>query len=225
MKLKNIINIFYSANEKDLEEITIDDYKKIFIDNRKPEELKETYTRAWESKNFEISNYWKRANYFWAFQVASFAGYFTILNSVSYQKNPEVLYCVICIGFITSLAWVLTNKGSKTWQRNWETHVNLLEDNITGPLYKVVHNGKTFSVSKLNELVSLFFVFIWFFLAIKYFADNITFIYSNSKEVSYLVILCSALMIIFSFIMLFGYGRGTFEKRKRTIYRRKLEPI
>jgi hypothetical protein len=223
-KIKNVIKIIYSESENDLEEISLDDYKKAFIENRLPEEIKETYNKAWESKNFEISNYWKRANYFWAFQVASFAGYFAVLNSNSYPDNPEVLYCVICIGFITSIAWILTNKGSKIWQRNWESHVNLLEDYITGPLYKVVHNEKTYSVSKLNEIVSFFFMIIWILLALKFFIDNITFNYFENVGLSYLVLLSTLLVILFTLIMIFGYGRGKYEKRKRSIYIRKLEP-
>ncbi|MGH8568044.1 MAG: hypothetical protein ACREXU_08475, partial [Gammaproteobacteria bacterium] len=30
------------------------------------------------------------------------------------------------------------NRGSKFWQENWENHVDLLEDQIMGPLYKTV---------------------------------------------------------------------------------------
>jgi len=227
MKLKKFLirfsNIFYSNSENDLEKISLDDYKKLFIENRSDKDIQETYNKAWESKNFEIANYWKRANYFWAFQVASFAGYFAVLNSDSYSDNPEVLYCVICIGFITSLAWVLINKGSKTWQRNWETHVNLLEDSITGPLYKVVNSEKTFSVSKINEIVSFFIMLIWFFLGLKFFIEKITIVSSKSEGINYLVIICTILVVVISIIMIFGYGRGSFEKRKLSIYKRKLE--
>lgn len=31
--------------------------------------------RAWQTRNFEIEMYWKRASYFWAFIATSFGGY------------------------------------------------------------------------------------------------------------------------------------------------------
>ena len=109
-----------------------DEYRKMFIVGRSRKDIRRTYEKAWESKNFEIGNYWKRANYFWAFQVASYAGYFPVLGSDFYVDNPQVLYSVVAIGIITSLAWVLINIGSKTWQRHWENQVDMLEDSITG---------------------------------------------------------------------------------------------
>ena len=128
---------------------------------------------AWSAKNFEIDNYWRRATYFWAFQVASFAGYFAVFSSSFYEENTEVLYCVVCIGFVTAFAGALSNNGSKSWQRNWENHVDMLEDKVTGPLYKTVSVQDTYSVSKINEIVSRFITTIWFILAIKYFSESV----------------------------------------------------
>jgi hypothetical protein len=173
--LKPLWRFFYAKSEPGLNEISENEYLDIFIKGRKKEEIETSYKKAWEAKNFEIENYWKRANYFWAFQIASFAGYFSVLSSTAYPRNPQVLYFVICIGFITSLAWALINQGSKTWQRHWEIHVDMLENEITGPLYKIVTTQKTFSVSKLNEIVSRFIVMIWIILGIKYFSEHISF--------------------------------------------------
>jgi hypothetical protein len=71
------------------------------------------------------------------------------------------------------------NKGSKFWQENWENHVELLEDKIFGPLYKTIAKRPDnptsfidsivdffvaptpFSVSRVNQLVSIFMVSIW----------------------------------------------------------------
>jgi hypothetical protein len=117
---KSLWEFAYKKNDLIMDEMPEDEYNEIFIKGKSPEEIKATYEKAWEAKNFEIEHYWKRANYFWAFQVASFAGYFTVIGSKAYETNPQVLYFVICIGLITSFAWTFINLGSKTWQRHWE---------------------------------------------------------------------------------------------------------
>jgi hypothetical protein len=113
--LIHLFNYFYTKKETALKELSDVDYYESFIKGRKHCEIKESYIKAWEAKNFEIDNYWKRANYFWAFQVASFAGYFSVYSSKFFKENTEVLYCLICIGYITGIAWSLINKGSKAW--------------------------------------------------------------------------------------------------------------
>ena len=76
------------------------------------------------------------------------------------------------------MTWYFVNRGSKYWQQNWEHHVDLLEDDVYGPIYKVVvENDDTrfwnlwgafpFSVSKLNQTVSLYLVAIFILLAVK----------------------------------------------------------
>jgi len=202
-----------------------EEYIQIFIKGRKKEEIETTYNKAWEAKNFEIDNYWKRANYFWAFQVASFAGYFSVLSSKSYTDSPQVLYFLVCIGCITSLAWTFTNKGSKTWQRHWEIHVDMLENEITGPLYKVITDPKTFSVSKINEIVSRFIFVIWIILAIKYYTDHSTFLYNKTSEIDYQIWLSTLTTIYFIGAMIFGYGRGRFGNRRVKFYKRKFSTL
>ncbi len=211
-------NYFYTRKETALKELSDVDYYDSFIKGRKDCEIKETYIRAWEAKNFEIYNYWKRANYFWAFQVASFAGYFSVYGSKYFKENTEVLYCLICIGFITGIAWSLINKGSKAWQRNWESHVVMLEDWVTGPLYKTVSVSNTFSVSKINEIVSHFISVVWIILGIKYFTNYITFEIVDGSKINLTVILSSVFVIYFTGAMFFGYGRGRFGKRKSVFF-------
>lgn len=156
--IKSIWFFAFTKEGAEMEKMTEAEYKTAFITGRTDAEIKATYEKAWNAKNFEIELYWKRANYFWAFQIASFAGYFTMIGSEAYLSNPQVLYFIVCIGFITGLAWSFTNKGSKVWQRHWEIHVDMLEDKITGPLYKSVTAPKTFSVSKITKsLVDLYY--------------------------------------------------------------------
>ena len=213
-------NFFYKKKDPELRKISEKEYIETFISNIHEDKISKAYNVAWSAKNFEIENYWKRATYFWAFQVASFAAYFGVFNSNFYKDNSEVLYCVICIGFITSLAWSLINKGSKSWQRNWENHVDMLEDQVTGPLYKTVSVKNTYSVSKINEIVSSFITSIWVLLAIKYFSDNITLSWNNSGNINWIVIGSTFSVIYFSGAMFFGHGRGRFGKRDVEFNRR-----
>lgn len=203
------------------------EYEKTFIKGRSKKDIRETYEKVWSAKNFEIENYWKRANYFWVFQVTTFAGYFTFLASEQYPKHTEILYFVTCIGIIASFAWHFTNKGSKVWQRNWEIHTDMLENYVTGPLYKTVTAQKTYSVSKINEIVSRFFITIWFLIGIKYWNDNV-FIPKTIEEakvasICWMEITSTLITIYFFMAMKFGYGRGRFSERKISFYKRKMK--
>jgi hypothetical protein len=219
----SFFHFFYRKNNPKVRKITREEYRLKFLEGRSDVQLEATYKKAWEAKNFEIDNYWKRANYFWAFQVASFAGYFTVLGSKAYPLNPQVLFFVVCIGLITTHAWVLINIGSKTWQRHWENHVDLLEDKVTGPLYKVTTTTKTYSVSKINEIVSKFIFCIWVILAGKYLFENNTIRYTDFNHIDFQVIISVTLTASFIFAMHFGKGRGRFGKRKVELYERILE--
>ena len=96
--------------------------------------------RAWQNRDFEIDKYWSRAAYFWAFIASAFAGYISTANSDNLKKFPELPFIIICLGLVFSVAWLLVNIGSKKWQENWEKHIDMLEDEVTGPLYKTVLN-------------------------------------------------------------------------------------
>ncbi|MBV36358.1 MAG: hypothetical protein CMP47_13045 [Rickettsiales bacterium] len=134
------------------------------------------YRMAIDTRKFEIEMYWKRATYFWAFIAVTFAGYGLIQRAEEPDQN--LAFILACFGFVLSFAWFYANKGSKQWQENWEHHVDQLEDKVTGPLYKTVlkrGNEKkwakkieTFfvgpsrhSVSKINQLISLYMTLIW----------------------------------------------------------------
>lgn len=138
---------------------------------------------ALDIRKFEIELYWKRTAYFWAFTAAAFAGY----GAVQKDAEPSKAFFSVllgCLGFVFSFAWFCINKGSKYWQSNWETHVDLLEDAVLGPLYKTIgERGGTsakgrlagvpgklrriasgpyaFSVSKINQILSLLITLMW----------------------------------------------------------------
>lgn len=183
------------------------------------ERAKAAFDKAWETRNFEIELYWKRANYFWAFQIPVFAAYFALMSSN--QNFPKVIiYLVCCVGIIVSLAWKLINVGSKDWQRHWETHIDFLEDNFTGPLYKTVSKIKTFSVSKINELVSLFFLLIWIVLAFSYLLEEKTLYFISTSAIAWKELFITLATIFISWQMLFEHGIGMFQDRIVQFYRR-----
>ncbi len=126
------------------------------------------FKKAWEIRNFEIEMYWTRAKYFWAFITSAFAGYFGILNLEG--QNHSLEFLLIIIGLLLSLAWHFGNLGSKKWQENWENHIDLREDQFTGSLYKTIFVEKGFSISKINECVSGFFIVVWILLLGRFFA-------------------------------------------------------
>lgn len=162
----------------------IDEYKARFADPqplRSKDDLKEAETRAGRAltyaldiRKFEIELYWKRGTYFWAFIGAAFAGY--ALTHKSVDPDPWLSTIFSALGLVFSFTWYLVNRGSKFWQSNWERHVDLLEDMTLGPLYKIVAvtadnfsgnpltSPAQFSVSKLNQVLSVFVVAVWFLL-------------------------------------------------------------
>lgn len=150
-----------------MEAIGRDEYLKSFPYDNTIESIRaQALTEARDNRKFEIELYWKRAGYFWVFIALAFGAY------ASLESRPVLAFLTACSGFIFSLAWYFVNRGSKQWQENWELHVDLLEDDISGPLYKtVVQQSKSrflalngpypFSVSKLNQLLSLYVTIVW----------------------------------------------------------------
>ncbi len=133
--------------------------------------------RALDIRKFEIDLYWKRASYFWTFIAATLAGFLAI-QAVSVANKDDISVFLCCLGTVFSFGWVCVNRGSKYWQENWEYHVDMLEDSIHGPLYKVVLSRREpsgvretiqhcltgpspISVSKVNQLISVFVTIVW----------------------------------------------------------------
>jgi hypothetical protein len=147
------------------------EYRSLFPDNV----IKTAYKTALDTRKFEIDLYWKRAGYFWTLIAAAFAAYFVLWSKD--KPNYVLIFIVSCIGLLLSISWFLVNRGSKYWQENWERHVDLLEQTIAGPLYKTtiskeeypmfsVKGGYPYSVSKINQSVSMYIATLWLGLAI-----------------------------------------------------------
>ena len=110
-------------------------------------------------------------------EAAAFTGYALTLKVT--DPDPWLSMLFSALGLVFSFAWYLVNRGSKFWQSNWERHVDLLEDMTLGPLYKVVEvtednsagnpltSPAQFSVSKLNQILSVFVVAVWLLLFVR----------------------------------------------------------
>ncbi|WP_109316222.1 hypothetical protein [Pseudovibrio ascidiaceicola] len=159
-------------------EFTHKDYHYDFLSDPKKRET--ALNHALDIRKFEIELYWKRAAYFWTLIAAIFVG-FVALQRAETAIRQELSIITAGIGFIFSIAWYCVVRGSKSWQENWEFHVDLLEDEVTGPLYKTVLQRKMainaqdsfrnfflesypYSVSKVNQIVSVYVISVWFFL-------------------------------------------------------------
>jgi len=187
---------------------------------------------ALDIRKFEISLYWQRATYFWTLIAASFAGYFAVLAAEKMEDKLFNAYVIACIGFVFSLAWFLVNRGSKFWQENWENHVDMLENETIGPLYKTVLRRPTasdflekwvdgplpISVSKVNQWVSLFTALIWLALMVNVMPD-----FSCEASISRKHAAVAAITIVISCLLIlkarsyFGDFNHSSSKRRTAV--------
>ncbi|HEX6037693.1 hypothetical protein [Longimicrobium sp.] len=167
-------------------QVSSDEYRDAFgvaDTKRDPNVQKAALEHALDIRKFEIQLYWTRANYFWTFIAAALAAYGAIQTIDDHQQQTDLSVFLSCIGFVLSFGWYCANRGSKQWQENWENHVDLLEDGIVGPLYKTVltrpnpltawatlknfmTGPRPFSVSKINQIISLYISAIWLLLLV-----------------------------------------------------------
>jgi hypothetical protein len=112
---------------------------------------KAALSRAHELRKFEIENYWKRSSYFWGFQLVSFAA--LALTAKDGNFHPPLVIMVAVLGALAALTGILTARGSKFWQANWEAHVDFLEPDVEGQLHTtaLAESSLQYSVSRVNE--------------------------------------------------------------------------
>jgi hypothetical protein len=214
--------------------MTKDEYDQAFglPKDPRPNRSKHALALALDVRKFEIELYWKRATYFWAFLAVILAGYFALLaaKDLPCAEKGEALLTTSCLGLIFSVAWYFVNRASKFWQENWESHVDLLEDADVGPLYKTVlgKSGSSFwelngpfkfSVSKLNQLLSLFVVVLFALLAartwIRYYYNNGT----PLRSFAWLLVLLTVCAVV----VLFVCGRTGPTCKKKLVCAEKRE--
>jgi len=172
---------------------------------------KAAFKKAWETRNYEIDKFWQRSMFFWGFIVLIFTGYVKVITEKDNQsiKVMNLDFYLILLGLIFSVAWILIILGSKRWQENWEKHIDYLEDEITGPLYKTLYykGKKYYSVSGINLILAWVVLVTWIFLLLQYFYNNITIIKNFILNFcnSFHVILFLFLPLVFTVICIFYF--------------------
>jgi hypothetical protein len=78
------------------------------------------YEVALQTRNFEISLYWQRSNYFLVLNTAVAVGYFTTTN-----KGYGLV--IALFGAFSSILWLRVCAGSKFWQSRWEQRLRSIE--------------------------------------------------------------------------------------------------
>jgi len=185
-----------------MKKISCEEYTKSFNDEslcygkEEQQQIKlcEALKYALETRKFEIELYWERAKYFWTFIAASFAAYGLVQKIESPDTKEWLSILISCLGLVFSVGWYFVNRGSKHWQENWENHVALLENKAIGPLFKTIlmrHECQIkgfkekligpapYSVSKINQLISLYIVFFWLALIVHSLINKIEIFHSK----------------------------------------------
>ena len=136
---------------------------------------------ALDTRKFEIELYWKRTAYFVLFISAVFIGYYKIIQTdkwiIDIYQKEWLLLLLAALGFLLSLLWYMANRGSKFWQENWEAHIEQLSMYSGIPIFGIIKRREhsirnlmqeyPFSVSKVNQMVSLIITFTWLLMLCK----------------------------------------------------------
>jgi hypothetical protein len=86
-------------------------------------EDKDIYKVVLETRNFEISLFWQRSNYFLVLNSALAVGFFNL-------KASEYAFVFALFGLLTSVLWLRVTLGSKYWQSRWEHRLRLIEQQV-----------------------------------------------------------------------------------------------
>jgi hypothetical protein len=124
--------------------------------------VEDALRQAEEIRKYEISLYWKRANYYVILLGAVVVGIVNVLGRYGKLNNVVLLLLAVAGAFI-AWGWCFATMGSKFWQCNWEAHVDFLEKEMGTKLHGVIlHKNKIgfladgpYSVSKINQSISL----------------------------------------------------------------------
>lgn len=217
-------------------------YEKLFEKNlcqnteiHKKEILKEAFSFAIENRRFEIDLYWRRTAFFWAFITTIYTALFFVFENM--KLSPCKIFLISVLGGLAlffSLAWHLVNKGSKFWQKNWEQHIRLLEENFVGNIYDIYLNPRggignffrplqeyDFSVSKITMFISFVLCVISFFvnLFVLFYIWRNNFCYINYKNkfsngLYYEIISTGIIIVFFVFDIILFTCMGNKMKNK-----------
>lgn len=175
------------------------------------------YKMAADTRKFEIDKYWQRTLYFWGFITAIYVAYFNVLKELYTenfcQKHGAVPLVVLsALGTFFCVSWLLASKGSKHWHENWEKHIDMLEDDITGPLFKIYSHGVSYSVSRINIMVGWVLSVSSFFL---FGFEIICFIKNELCLTGFFAGALAILLIAVSLVSLLVYGEIVRGNKKQ----------
>ena len=210
--------------EKKKQGISKEDYIKLYNKGK----LEEAFKIALDTRKFEIELYWKRTGYFVLFIGAVFVGYYNIINtakeSISEYQKEWLLLLLAALGFLLSLLWYMANRGSKFWQENWEAHIKELSTHLGVPIFGIIKRREhsiwnlmqeyPFSVSKVNQMVSLIITFTWLLMLCKEIGESK--LLKNIPFFDCYKVLAGGIVIMLSFLIIMCCkGFAAKESRKR----------
>jgi hypothetical protein len=115
---------------------------------------------------------WKEVNAFWVRSGAALVLLGAAASPLFTEDLAPHSAAFLGVGLLfICLTWRQINLGSLTWIRNWQTHLDLLEDSVTGPLYKTVFHDKAHSTTQSISGLSLLAVWGAHFVAPYHIAE------------------------------------------------------
>lgn len=148
--------------------------------------LKEIRENYYHMRDFEISNLWQRSIFLSALLVLFFTFYGCIVSELVNNNDNKLILSEICCaialaGIIFSIIWIMMAKGSKAWYEVYERCICEIEEEKELNIPKKYRMGAEcspweidsnlftkkagkHSVSKLNIMIGLFLLIIWFLI-------------------------------------------------------------
>lgn len=191
-----------------------DSYIRLF----KSEKIDDVFKQIVDIRKFEIELYWKRTSFFWTLIGSIIAGYFLTFSKADNSITTlKILFSLSNLGLVFSIGWYFVNRGSKFWQVNWEKHMDSIEDEVLGPLYKTTINKEyyrnqffklvspfPFSVSKINQVLNLVLILFWAIIIADLTITHLTFDTSSFKNYFSFFTL-TGIMTTFAIFSLFAF--------------------
>lgn len=146
----------------------------IIADPSDVEKIKYSLEKAHDIRKFEIGLYWQRSSYILGFISVlaaacayCFSMYFTNdTDPITHFILIFIMASISAVGYNISMLWRRVIKASKYWQNNWEFHINILENCVSGNLHKMHFSimDKEFTRYSINDIVLSLanrIIFIW----------------------------------------------------------------
>lgn len=186
--------------------------------------LKEVRETFYHLRDFEISNLWQRSVFLTAFLVLLFTVYSYVVSGIlkneckSILVSSEICCGIGLAGLAFSIIWIMMAKGSKAWYEIYERRIGDIETeselgipeeyrmgadmkpwNLDSKILST--NAGNYSVSRLNIVIGIILLLIWFFICtvhyiiaiMNYSGDTFHAVILTLLPVTFLVILITSL--------------------------------